>query len=248
MHPRRSGPAAAVLAAAAIGIAGSAALAQDEAGQPRPEISDGRTIFQRDCATCHGPDGRGTTQGPTLHNDGAAGVHFYVATGRMPLSEPDEKVIRREPRYTPDEIAALVAYAGELLGGPPAVEVTPDELLLARGAAQFRLNCAACHQFMGVGGALVGDRHAPNLTASTASEVVESIRIGPGTMPQWRPAEISDEEARAIATYVALEIQQPTDAGGLALGHFGPSAEGAVAWIIGVGALLSIARWIGGRT
>lgn len=248
MHADRRGALAALLAAALVALLTSAALGQDEAGQPRPDVSDGRTIFQRDCATCHGPDGAGTENGPSIRDDGGAGVHFFVSTGRMPLSEPDDPVRRRDPRYTREEIDALVGYADELLPGPEAVEVETDALLLAKGGAQWRLNCAACHQFAGVGGALMGDEHAPNMERSTPAEIVEAIRIGPGTMPQWRPAEITEEEARAIATYVQLELQQPTDPGGLALGHFGPAAEGAVAWILGIGALLTIARWIGEKT
>lgn len=248
MHADRRGAVLAVAVAAVLAVLASAALGQDEVGRPRPDVSDGRTIFQRDCATCHGPDGAGTVNGPSIQDDGGAGVHYFVATGRMPLTEPDDPVRRRPPRYTPEEIDALVAYSEELLDGPPAVEVETDELLLPRGGAQFRLNCAACHQFAGVGGALTGGQHAPNLARSTPAEVVEAIRVGPGTMPRWEPAEISEEDATAIATYITLELQQPTDPGGLALGHFGPSAEGAVAWIVGIGALLTIARWIGKRT
>lgn len=237
-----------LLLAAALASLGSAALGQDEAGQPRPDVSDGRTIFQRDCATCHGPDGAGTVNGPSIQDDGGAGVHYYVSTGRMPLSAPEEPVRRQEPRYTAEEIDALVSHAESLLEGPSAAEVEPDALLLARGGSQFRLNCAACHQFAGVGGALVGDQHAPNLAESTPAQIVEAIRIGPGTMPRWDPAEISEEEATAIASYVVLELQKPTDPGGFALGHFGPAAEGAVAWILGLGALLAISRWIGKQT
>lgn len=248
MHADRRGALVAVLVAGILAVVGSSALGQDEAGRPRPDVSDGRTIFQRDCATCHGPDGSGTANGPSIRDDGGAGVHFYVSTGRMPLAEPEDPIHRRTPRYTREEIDALVAYAEVLLPGPAAVEVETDPLLLAKGGTQWRLNCAACHQFAGVGGALMGDQHAPNIAHATPEEVVEALRIGPGTMPQWRPAEITEEEAQAIATYVELVLQETADPGGLALGHFGPTAEGAVAWILGIGLLLTIARWIGEQT
>ena len=38
------------------------------------------------------------------------------------------------------------------------------------------------------------------------------------------------------------------DPGGIAAGHIGPVSEGAVGWLIGLGLLLGVSRWIGTRT
>lgn len=222
---------------------------QDEPLRPRPDVETGERRFQRDCAVCHGPQGEGSSRGPNITDAGAAGVHFYVSTGRMPIADPEQPARRRDPVYSPEEIEALVAYTDTILGGPAAageVEVTP--VLLSEGGAAYRLNCASCHQFLGVGGVLIGEPQAPSLTLATPAQVVEAIRVGPGTMPKYSDEEITEEEARAIASYVALEIQQPTDDGGLSLGHFGPVTEGAVAWGVGMLVLLGVARWIGRRT
>lgn len=240
-----------VVVVAALWAAGPAAAGegQDEPLLPRPEATDGEQRFQRDCAVCHGPEGRGSPRGPSLQGTGTAGVHFYVSTGRMPIADPGVEIRRRQPVYSPEEIEELLEYTGTILGGPDAageVEVSP--VLLARGGTAFRLNCASCHQFMGTGGVLIGEPSAPSLTVSTAAQVVEAIRVGPGTMPKYSEEEITEEDARAIASYVALEIQEPSDDGGLSLGHFGPVTEGAVAWGAGMLALLAAARWIGRRT
>jgi len=39
----------------------------------------------------------------------------------------------------------------------------------------------------------------------------------------------------------------PDDRGGWSLGHLGPIPEGMVAWLIGIAALLAVARAVGER-
>ena len=48
------------------------------AQSPTPNV---RTVYLRDCAVCHGPDGRGTASGPTLEGWGRAGVDYVLTTG-----------------------------------------------------------------------------------------------------------------------------------------------------------------------
>src|SRR5690242_6487427 len=76
-------------------------------GGARAAAVDARQIYQRDCAVCHGGDAKGTTRGPTLDGWGRAGVDYALTTGRMPLSDPDAKTVRRRPAYDPGTIAAL---------------------------------------------------------------------------------------------------------------------------------------------
>ncbi len=220
----------------------------DQPVEPRPETDRGTRLFQRDCAVCHGPEAEGTTQGPDLDDRGPAGLDFVLRTGRMPIEDPDQPLRHRDPLYTEDEIAAIVAYASSFVDGPAIPDVDTDEDLLARGGQAFRTNCAACHQMVGTGGALIDARHAPTLQDSTATEIVEAIRFGPGTMPRFAEETIPVEDANAIATYITGEIQHPTDPGGLGLGHFGPWSEGFVIWTFGLGSLLVATGWIGHRT
>jgi ubiquinol-cytochrome c reductase cytochrome c subunit len=78
-------------------------------------------------------------------------------------------------------------------------------------------------------------------------EIAEAMRVGPGTMPVFGETAFTDEEVDAIVRYVVY-LQEPEDRGGLAIGRVGPVAEGAVGWIVGLGAMLLLARWIGTKT
>ncbi|HEX2027406.1 MAG TPA: c-type cytochrome [Nitriliruptorales bacterium] len=220
---------------------------QREPLKPRPE-ADPKRIFDRDCAVCHGTDGRGGSRGPSLKDVGEASVHFYLTTGYMPIRHPDEGLRRREPVYTEAEIDALVEYVGGFITGPHVPDVEVEETKVEKGGEVFRLNCAQCHQFIGTGGIVVGSNEAPALHQTSAVEVVEAIRIGPGTMPKFSEEQISEEDAQAVASFIALEVQEPTDDGGFSLGRFGPFSEGLVSWVVGMGALLVAAGWIGKRT
>jgi ubiquinol-cytochrome c reductase cytochrome c subunit len=203
-------------------------------------------VFLRDCATCHGATGEGTPRGPQIRNAGGALTDYELSTGRMPLTRPDDLPKRRPPRYSRPEINALVDYVSAFGGGGvpvPTVDINGADL--PRGGELFRLNCAACHSWSGTGGALLG-REAPPVTASTPVEVAEVIRTGPGSMPSFGAESLSDEDVRAVAAYVEL-LHHPDDRGGTPLLHLGPLPEGAVAWIVGIGAMLLFVSWVGER-
>ena len=212
--------------------------------------ADVEQIYLRDCATCHAPDARGTSRGPSLEGQGAAGVDFMISTGRMPLSSPNESMRRHTPKYSQDVIDGLVAYITILVPGGPAIpRPAPDELAagdLAAGGSIYREQCAACHQAAGEGGALLGREESPSLAQSTTVQIVEAVRTGPGTMPVFGPAAVSDADVASLVRYVRV-LRNPQDPGGQSLWHLGPLPEGAVA--IGALLLLMVAlRRIGART
>ena len=62
-------------------------------------------------------------------------------------------------------------------------------------------------------------------------------------MPRLAPDVLSDAQLNNIATYVDY-LHKPKDPGGLNLGYTGPVAEGFVALLFGVGALVLVIRWI----
>jgi ubiquinol-cytochrome c reductase cytochrome c subunit len=176
---------------------------------------------------------------------GAASVDFYVSTGRMPLASPHQKVRRGHPAYTPEEIAAITEYVASFGAGPPIPNLVSSSGL-ARGAELYEQNCAACHSSTGVGGALTSGVEAPSLLEDSRTQIAEAIRIGPGTMPVFDQGTIRDEDVAAITDYIAT-LQEPQQQGGLSLGRIGPIAEGFVGWVVGLGALLLVARAIGKR-
>ena len=242
----------AAAAALVLGLAGAATARAQPARQAQPpppppapaEVDAGRALFEVACTTCHGPDGRGTDQGPSLLGVGAASADFYLSTGRMPLDRPRAQAERKRPAYSPAEIALLTAYVASLGAGPPVPDVDPARGDLTVGYTLYADNCASCHSSAGAGGALGHAVYAPPLTRASAREVAEAVRIGPGAMPRFGPDTFDDHEVDSIARYVVY-LRNPRDEGGFDLGHLGPLSEGMVAWAVGLLGVLLAARWIG---
>jgi ubiquinol-cytochrome c reductase cytochrome c subunit len=228
--------------------------------------ADVRQIFLSDCAVCHGSGGQGTGRGPSLVGVGRASLDYEVSTGRMPLAgvgrvadqpgtplepqpntagaDPDIVPRRHDPAYDPPTIAALVDYVSGLTGnsGPDIPQVVGGDL--AEGGDLFRLQCAACHAWAGDGGALLR-REAPALHAATTTQIAEAVRIGPGQMPAFGVAALTDEQIASVAAYVRY-LDAPRDRGGDPLWHLGPVTEGAMA-LVALAVLLLFTRWIGER-
>lgn len=238
-----------VLALAGIGAvvlpaAHAAPAAQPAKAAPGP---DGAALYLQDCATCHGATARGSSRGPSLVGVGEAAVDFQLSTGRMPKKAVGYPAPPYVPILSQADIAALDRYVTALAahGGPGIPAVTVDPNLIAEGGSLFREYCAACHSVTGVGGELV-DRPIPALVGATPTQVGEAVRSGPVQMPAFGPAALDRTQLNAVVSYVS-SLRHTDDKGGDPLSHLGPSAEGAVAWMIGLVALLGLARWIGKR-
>jgi ubiquinol-cytochrome c reductase cytochrome c subunit len=221
-----------------------AARAASRASEDRRDVA---TVYRQDCAVCHGGDGTGSRRGPSLLHAGRAGVYYYISTGRMPLDSPGDIPRRHEPQYTPAMIAKLVDYVASLpnFSGPDEPRIDAAHADVAVGGDLFRLNCAACHSWAGTGGALT-NRQAPSLRESTPRQIAAAIRFGPGYMPAFGTAAISDAQLADVVAYTRYAAH-PRNRGGLALGHLGPLAEGAVAVFVALGLLVLFTRWIGTR-
>ncbi|MGH2788337.1 MAG: cytochrome bc1 complex diheme cytochrome c subunit [Actinomycetota bacterium] len=215
--------------------------------------ASGGELYSRDCGWCHGNDGEGTARGPDLVSgeNGPAFTDFMLATGRMPIDDPDERAERHEPVYNDQQIAAIVDYVADFgADGPDIPEVHPEEGDLGEGLELYQENCAACHAPTLIGAPLTRGRAgsrsiiAPGLRAATSTEITEAMLVGPGAMPVFSEDTFTESQFDSIVAYV-IEQQDPNDRGGAPIGHVGPVAEGAVAWIIGLGAMLLLIRWIG---
>ena len=240
--------AASLLGLCFVAVAAIAALegSAGAASRPTSAVPSGRTIWLRDCAVCHRADGSGSDKGPDIRRVGTASVDFMVTTGRMPLPSPGADLVRRTPHYTAAEIDALVRYTATLTNGPTIPKVATNGADLAKGSALYSQECASCHQAAGGGGALAFGEVAPALRHATPTQVVEAMRTGPGTMPVFGRQSLDATQAAQIAAYVQ-QLRHPANRGGAALGHLGPVPEGLVAWIVGLGALLIVARLLGTR-
>lgn len=209
-------------------------------------LSDDQSAYLTNCAGCHGPDGRGSTWAPSILEEGAAGADFMMRTGRMPLRTPDEPIRRRPVRLTTEQMSRIAGYVATL-GGPAVPGVDPTMGDPAAGAKLYLLNCAACHGATGVGGAMVDSRNAPSILEATPLEIAEAIRSGPGPMPKFDHSTLDGQELDSVVRYV-VELSTDEARGGWALGRWGPVAEGAAAWLIGVFAVVGAAYWIEGRS
>ena len=233
-----------------------AAIAQED-GQDSADddlLATGRDLFGARCALCHGEAGRGDPQGqaPPLIGVGAAAVDFYIATGRMPLSDMDEPVRHRPQRLTDEERAALVAYVPTLTPPGERGPGIPDIGDIARadvseGLDLFIANCAACHGPTAEGIAVGQRDFSSELDVATPLEIAEAIRVGPGVMPVFGPDTLSQEEMEAVVAWV-LDLRERETPGGATVGRAGPVSEGLVAWTLGMGLLVVVMYLLGQKT
>jgi mono/diheme cytochrome c family protein len=121
-----------VVAAASVMIAVLAGGDDDgpAASTPPARIARGEELFQNNCATCHGPDLRGTFVGPPLLHEiyapdqlGDDDIRAAVANGVTPTNW-DFSGMPAFPNLDADDVAALTAYirasqrAAGLAGSP----------------------------------------------------------------------------------------------------------------------------------
>ena len=233
-----------MLYAAVTGLGGSTASAGS--GSASPLITQGKNLFAVSCASCHGVAAQGTERAPSLIGAGAAAVDFQLSTGRMPLKETNAEAARKPPVYTQQEINAIAAYVASLGGGP--AEPTDQQVSTAGadtalGQSLFNANCAQCHNYSGAGGALTDGKYAPALTQATNQQIYEAMLTGPEAMPVFNDSTLTPADKRDIIAYVTQTRAEPNP-GGFSLGRVGPTTEGLVAWLGGIGALVLAAMWI----
>lgn len=205
---------------------------------------DGSFLYLRDCGVCHGVEGEGTPRGQSLKAIGPAEADYAMSTGRMPIEKPDPERRRKASRYSAAERAAIVDHMRPFIAAEPDIpEVDAAAGNRGEGLELYLALCAACHQWAGEGGALLGGIESPPLDKSTPLQVAEAVHSGPLNMPAFV---LSDEEVNSIAAYVEY-LKKPEDRGGFGLWHFGPLPEGAVAWVVGLGIVVVACRWIGTR-
>ena len=213
----------------------------------RALVQNGQRLFVQACSSCHGTQAQGTNRAPTIAGLGAATVDFWVSTGRMPLADTTIQAIRKPPAFSEKQSTEIAEYVASLAPGGPGIP-TPDPASgnLPAGGQLFRLNCSTCHSFLAVGGALSDGAFAPSLYPDSPRQIAEAVRTGPGNMPRFSKQVISDQDLNNIIKYVTY-IRSPDDRGGFNLAHIGPTAEGLIAFVLGVGTLMVAAYWIGDR-
>ena len=206
---------------------------------------EGGKLFAANCATCHGLNLEGTSEGPTLIGVGAASVDFQVATGRMPMAATGPQAEVKPPQFTAEQTLALAEFVASKSPGPaiPDAEYLTGEGDAALGAELFRINCAMCHNVAGAGGALTEGKYAPSLAGVDPVHVYEAMVTGPQNMPVFNDTNLTPEDKANIITYLQF-LEENESVGGFNLGSLGPVSEGLFIWIFGLGAIVAITVWL----
>ena len=161
----------------------------------------------------------------------------------LPIFDPDTE----EGQANLDALGAYIQANG---GGPTRPEASGEALRgddPARGGELFRLNCASCHNFTGRGGALSSGKYAPNLDEASETQIYTAMLTGPQNMPKFSDRQLTPEEKEDIIAYIKSVSGQDNSVGGYAAGGIGPTAEGIVAFIVGLAAMVGIAIWLGAK-
>jgi ubiquinol-cytochrome c reductase cytochrome c subunit len=240
----------------------------DPASQSQAMINAGKQLYDTSCISCHGSNLQGVEdRGPSLIGVGDAAVYFQVSSGRMPAARNEAQVTRKPAKFTEAQITQLGKFVQSISGGPQVyyarnadgtiktdangIPIVAQESLrgknLGRGSELFRLNCASCHNFTGRGGALSSGKFAPNLDPANEQQIYTAMLTGPQNMPKFSNRQLSLEEKKDIIGFIKYSSES-TQPGGLGLGGFGPVSEGMVMWVVGIGAIVTFAMWMGSRT
>src|SRR6266404_5385744 len=187
------------------------------------EVSRGGSFFAANCASCHGPAGKG---------DGKASASLLPRPANLTAARfSDERLSSvlwngivgsaMPPwRQLPTEdLRALVAYIHSL-HLPSVAPSIPQAANLNEGKSLFAANCASCHGDTGAGngpaaGALAPSPtnfHLKKPTEERASEVLENGV--PGTaMPPWQ-SQLSLDERHALVAFVRSLYGTPQEKSG----------------------------------
>jgi ubiquinol-cytochrome c reductase cytochrome c subunit len=211
-----------------------------------PGVAAGKALFQANCSSCHGLEAQGTSEGPSLVGSGAAAVYFQMSTGRMPAKEVGAENARKPTTFSPAQIYAIADYVASLGGGPPiptTEQVSTQGADTALGEQLFNANCAQCHNAGMSGGALTYGKFAPALNQATPTQIYTAMLTGPEAMPVFADGAVTPEAKRDIIAYITQTRSEPNP-GGFSLARTGPTTEGLVIWLGGLGFLIICAMWI----
>jgi ubiquinol-cytochrome c reductase cytochrome c subunit len=157
--------------------------------QAQPSL-EGETLFQQQCAGCHGDKGQGAAcpniQG--IHDVDIPLTAMALGAGKMPDFTK---------QLSSEQMVAIAHYVTEKLG---VLQQSPN------GKAIFVAHCARCHGADGQGISSPISVAGPNIQAvHDPSAPMMAMEVGPGHMPSFAKV-LSVPEMRVVAQYVADKL------------------------------------------
>ncbi len=186
----------------------------------------GRRIYARDCAVCHGVDGRaGTEAAKVLHPSPSRFADpvemARLDDGRMysaiKLGRPGTAMGGWGELLSPAEIIDLMRYIRTLVQPLPA-GMTAAQLDVSVGEKIYRQHCVVCHGDKGDARTPLGQSLSPHprdftrtqeMASISDKELAQAIALGrPGTaMAPWRGV-LNSEDIRRVLLYIRRTFQR----------------------------------------
>lgn len=197
-------------------LSANIALAQPRPTRPVPAtqtIAAGRTLFDAQCAWCHGAGGEGGT-GPNLHGRLRHATDYKSIVEIITSGIPGTEMPSFRSPLTAKSIGQIATYVQSLGRTKSAASTGNAE----RGATVYNANgCRSCHVVAGVGGVL-----GPELTAIGATRggpylrdaVVKPAAAHPPGYLVVRAVAADGQEVRGIRLNEDVFWIQVRDAGG----------------------------------
>jgi cytochrome c oxidase cbb3-type subunit 3 len=161
----------------------------------------GKSIFENNCAVCHGSTGKGSIGFPNLtDNDWLYGgspdqIVTTITNGRQ--GHMPAKGLK--PDMTAENVDQLANYLLSFSGREK------DKAAAAKGKALFQVACVACHGPDAKGNQAIGSANLTDNTwlyGSTYKNIVQTITHGRGgVMPVWKDA-LDKDRIHVVAAYV----------------------------------------------
>jgi mono/diheme cytochrome c family protein len=192
-------------------------------------VTNGLTIYAKNCTACHGSNGEGTSLAPALNT---AELRARLSDGeiaRIILQGVPGTLMAGWNRSLTDEevtdVTALIRRWDSLQNAGvtlPAVEAAPIDMspaAIATGNKLYSLLCAQCHGTQGFGTRLAPALNSKTFLQQTLDSAIQQI-ISNGvqgtSMPAWG-GRLNDADIAAITAYLrSLEPTAPAIASGTA--------------------------------
>jgi len=189
-------------------------------------VQVGRRIYERECAFCHGADGRAETEAAKVLHPPPRKFADPIEMARLDdgrmysaikLGRPGTAMGGRGELLSPAEIIDVMRYIRTLVQPLPA-GMTPARLDALVGEQIYRQSCVACHGEKGDGQTPLGQSLAPRPRDFTRGQEMASVSDrqlaqviaggSPGTaMAPWRGV-VNSEDIRRVILFIRQTFQR----------------------------------------